>query len=164
MQIYSATWRNKPGSLCPNSSHWKLKKSSFLKVKLGNYGHFLAEENNILEIAGAVENYVKLYGQILKYRVWCLALFFKDILAGSNIWIHLNLETILFNLEIIYIVLILASWLFMMTRLPSPQNYYLCCKPVKLAWDKHISFVFSVVIFLLWRFWFRKNTYCTCEY
>lgn len=103
LQIYSATWQSKPGSLCPNSSCSKLEKSSFLKVKLGNYGHFLAEENNILEIADAVEDYVKFYGQILKYRVWCLALFFKDILAGLNIWIHVNLDINLFNLEIICI-------------------------------------------------------------
>lgn len=103
LQIYSATWQSKPGSLCPNNSCWKLEKSIFLKVRLGNYGHFLAEENGILEIADAVEDYVKFYGQILKYRVWCLALFFKDILAGLNIWIHVNLNINLFGLEIIYI-------------------------------------------------------------
>lgn len=167
LQISSATWQSKPGSLCPNSFCWKLEKSSFLKLRFGNSVYFLAEENNILETASAVEDYVKLHGQILKYRVWCLALFIKDILAGLNIWIHLNLDINLFNLEIIYIcdfAIILASWLFMMTRLPSPQNDYLCCKPVQLAWDKHTFFVFSAVIFLLRCFWLRYNTYCNCEY
>lgn len=83
LQIYSATWQSKSGSVCPNSPRWKLEKSSFLKVKLGNYGHFLEEENNILEIAGTGEDYVKSYGQILKYRVWCLAL---TVLAGLKMF------------------------------------------------------------------------------
>lgn len=32
----------------------------------------------------------------------------------------------------------------MMTRLPSPQNDYLCCKPVQVVRDKNISFEFCV--------------------